>query len=451
MGMSRNRQTLPARSAGPEGTIRRHAPLQGTRRRPTSDQAGRGRQDRDGHDPGLGQGSGRGQGRPQDHQPVRRAPRALHARLPDGLPGPKLPRHHQPGRDHLPVSGRSGRPRSVRGGGNHARGGGQGGRGARAERSPVPPAPHRPPGAPGSAGRPRGRRGILPALAPFPVGVPPKPLGMRGVWPARSRPVRQRAGRSGVPFLRRARRGPGLTRGSRAPCGARRRRARQGGRRDGRSVRAERSSRVAVRVRRVPPGAADEEPSHPGPEPGAVSTYLTDIDRDRVPVHIGIVMDGNGRWATQRGLPRTEGHAAGEQAMWDTVQGGVEVGLGWLTMFAFSTENWNRPKAEVRYLMEFNRGLLRRRRDELNDMNVRVRFLGRRDWRVPRSVLKEMEVSEELTAANTGMTLTIAFNYGGRMEIADAVKRLIADHDAGRLDGRKLTPESIASRLYHPD
>jgi undecaprenyl diphosphate synthase len=182
-----------------------------------------------------------------------------------------------------------------------------------------------------------------------------------------------------------------------------------------------------------------------------VSTYLTDIDRDRVPVHIGIVMDGNGRWATQRGLPRTEGHAAGEQAMWDTVQGGVEVGLGWLTMFAFSTENWNRPKAEVRYLMEFNRGLLRRRRDELNDMNVRVRFLGRRDWRVPRSVLKEMEVSEELTAPNTGMTLTIAFNYGGRMEIADAVKRLIADHDAGRLDGRKLTPESIASRLYHPD
>src|SRR6266540_4232631 len=171
----------------------------------------------------------------------------------------------------------------------------------------------------------------------------------------------------------------------------------------------------------------------------------------RDPDHIGIVMDGNGRWATQRGLPRTEGHAAGEQAMWDTVQGGVEVGLGWLTMFAFSTENWNRPEAEVRYLMEFNRGLLRRRRDELNGMNVRVRFLGRRDRRVPRSVLKEMEVSEELTAANTGMTLTIAFNYGGRMEIADAVKRLIDDHDAGRLDGRKLTPESIASRLYHPD
>jgi undecaprenyl diphosphate synthase len=182
-----------------------------------------------------------------------------------------------------------------------------------------------------------------------------------------------------------------------------------------------------------------------------VSTYLSDIDRDNVPAHVGIVMDGNGRWAKQRGLPRTEGHAAGEEAMFDTVKGGVEVGLRWLTMFAFSTENWNRPKAEVRYLMGFNRGLLRRRRDELHDLNVRVRFLGRRDWKVPRSVLKEMDLSEELTRHNAGMTLTIAFNYGGRVEIADAVKRILADHDAGLLKGEKITPESIARRLYHPD
>lgn len=182
-----------------------------------------------------------------------------------------------------------------------------------------------------------------------------------------------------------------------------------------------------------------------------MSTYLTDIDPTKVPVHVGIVMDGNGRWATQRGLPRTEGHAAGERAMWDTVQGGVQVGLRWLTMFAFSTENWHRPKDEVRYLMGFNRGLLRRRRDELDRMNVRVRFLGRRDWRVPRSVLKEMQISEELTNDNTGMTLTIAFNYGGRTEIVDAVKQILAEHDAGRLRGEKLTPESISSRLYQPD
>lgn len=182
-----------------------------------------------------------------------------------------------------------------------------------------------------------------------------------------------------------------------------------------------------------------------------MSTYLSDIDRDKLPRHVGIVMDGNGRWAKQRGLPRTEGHAAGEAAMWDTVVGADEVGLEWLTMFAFSTENWNRPKAEVKYLMGFNRGLLRRRRDELNAMNVRVRFLGRRDWRVPRSVLREMDISEELTRGNTGMNLTIAFNYGGRIEIVDAVKRILADHDAGRLKGGKITPESIASRLYHPE
>lgn len=182
-----------------------------------------------------------------------------------------------------------------------------------------------------------------------------------------------------------------------------------------------------------------------------MSSYLSDIDLDRVPAHVGIVMDGNGRWAKQRGLPRTEGHAAGEAAMFDTVKGGVVAGLGWLTMFAFSTENWNRPKAEVRYLMGFNRGLLRRRRNELHDLNVRVRFAGRRDWKVPRSVLREMDAAEEMTRHNTGMTLTIAFNYGGRVEIVDAVKRLLADQDAGRLKGEKITPESIARRLYHPD
>jgi undecaprenyl diphosphate synthase len=182
-----------------------------------------------------------------------------------------------------------------------------------------------------------------------------------------------------------------------------------------------------------------------------VSSFLDDLDRSRLPRHVAIVMDGNGRWAKQRGLPRTEGHAAGERAMWDTVQGAVELGLEWLTMFAFSTENWNRPISEVRYLMGFNRGLLRRRRDELNAMNVRIRFIGRRDRRVPRSVIREMEVSEELTRRNTGLTLTIAFNYGGRVEIVDAVRRLVADLEAGRLRGRRITAETIAARLYDPE
>jgi undecaprenyl diphosphate synthase len=180
-------------------------------------------------------------------------------------------------------------------------------------------------------------------------------------------------------------------------------------------------------------------------------SYLDDLDLARLPRHVGIVMDGNGRWAKLRGLARTEGHAAGEEAMWDTVVGASDLGLRWLTVFAFSTENWNRPKAEVSYLMGFNRRLLRRRRDELNRMNVRIRWMGRRDWRVPRPVLRDMREAEELTRDNTGMTLTIAFNYGGRVEIADAVRRILEDHDAGRLKGEKISPESISRRLYHPD
>jgi undecaprenyl diphosphate synthase len=182
-----------------------------------------------------------------------------------------------------------------------------------------------------------------------------------------------------------------------------------------------------------------------------VSSFLPDIDPDRVPAHVAIVMDGNGRWATQRGLPRTEGHAAGEEALADTVEGGVAVGLRWLTVYAFSSENWRRPAPEVLYLMNFNRTLLRRRRDRFHELNVRIRFTGRRDWRVPRSVLREIDAAEEMTRDNTGMTLTIAFNYGGRVEIVDAVKQIVRDHDAGKLRTEKISADSILERLYYPD
>jgi undecaprenyl diphosphate synthase len=182
-----------------------------------------------------------------------------------------------------------------------------------------------------------------------------------------------------------------------------------------------------------------------------VSTYLSDIDRSRVPAHVAIVMDGNGRWATQRGLPRTEGHGAGEEALWDTIQGSHEVGVHWLTVYAFSTENWRRPASEVLYLMNFNRGLLRRRREAMHAMNIRIRFTGRRDWRVPRSVLREIRISEDLTRDNTGMTLTIAFNYGGRAEILDAVKQILRERDAGTIRIEKLAEDDIARRLYHAD
>ena len=181
-------------------------------------------------------------------------------------------------------------------------------------------------------------------------------------------------------------------------------------------------------------------------------SYLSDLDLSKLPRHVAIVMDGNGRWAKQRGLPRTDGHAAGEEALFDVVEGALDIGLRWLTVYAFSTENWKRPPSEVRYLMYFNRRLLRRRRDELNERGTRIRFAGRvTDWRVPRSVLREMDDAAELTKHNERLTLTIAFNYGGRTEIVDAMRALLADHDKGRLKGKGITPESISARLYFPD
>ena len=139
----------------------------------------------------------------------------------------------------------------------------------------------------------------------------------------------------------------------------------------------------------------------------------TGVDLSGVPEHVAIVMDGNGRWAQRRGLKRTDGHAAGEEALFDTVEGGLEIGLRWLTVFAFSTENWRRPLDEVRFLMRFNESLLLRRRDDLNERGVRVRFIGRRTGRVPRRVLRHIEDTEALTRRNRRMTLTFAFNYGG--------------------------------------
>ena len=174
---------------------------------------------------------------------------------------------------------------------------------------------------------------------------------------------------------------------------------------------------------------------------------LDGIDPTRVPVHVACVMDGNGRWATKRGLPRTEGHAAGEEALFDTVEGALDLGLGWLTVYAFSTENWRRPIDEVRYLMGFNESLLVRRRDELNERGVRITFAGRRDWRVPKRLIRRMNEAAELTADNTKMTLVIAFNYGGRAEIVDAVKALVADG----VRPEKIDERAIRSRMYLPE
>ncbi|MET1001992.1 MAG: polyprenyl diphosphate synthase, partial [Acidimicrobiia bacterium] len=138
---------------------------------------------------------------------------------------------------------------------------------------------------------------------------------------------------------------------------------------------------------------------------------MVHLDPDRMPAHVAIVMDGNGRWAQQRGLKRTEGHAAGEEALFDTVEGALDIGLTNMTVFAFSTENWRRPLDEVRFLMNFNERLLMERREELHEQGVRVRFIGRRGGRVPGRVRRRIEETEALTRNNTEMTLAFAFNY----------------------------------------
>ncbi len=184
---------------------------------------------------------------------------------------------------------------------------------------------------------------------------------------------------------------------------------------------------------------------------GSVAIVISDIDLSKMPRHVAIVMDGNGRWAQRRGLKRTEGHAAGEEALFDTVEGALEIGLPWLTVYAFSTENWRRPIDEVRFLMNFNESLLLRRRDELNDRGVRVRFIGRRSGRVPKRVLRHIADTEALTAKNRKMTLTFAFNYGGRAEIVDAVKDIANEIAQGDLDPERIDERTIARRLYAPD
>ena len=174
---------------------------------------------------------------------------------------------------------------------------------------------------------------------------------------------------------------------------------------------------------------------------------LDGIDPKLLPVHIGCVMDGNGRWAAKRGLPRTAGHAAGEEAMFDAVEGALELPVGWLTVYAFSTENWRRPVDEVRYLMKFNESILVRRRDELHERGVRVRFAGRRDWRVPKRLIRRMDEAEELTQDNRTMTLTIAFNYGGRAEIVDAVRAVMREG----VPADKVSEKHLRRHLYAPD
>lgn len=166
------------------------------------------------------------------------------------------------------------------------------------------------------------------------------------------------------------------------------------------------------------------------------------ISRDKIPNHVALVMDGNGRWAKQRGLPRTKGHEMGESALFDVVEGAIEIGVKELSAFAFSTENWRRSPEEVKFLMGFNRDVIRRRRDEMNRMGVRVRWVGR-PQKLWKSVIDELEIAEAMTAKNKVLTLNMCVNYGGRAEIADAAAKLAQD-----VAKRKVKPDQVTEKLF---
>ncbi|HVQ89414.1 MAG TPA: isoprenyl transferase [Mycobacteriales bacterium] len=205
------------------------------------------------------------------------------------------------------------------------------------------------------------------------------------------------------------------------------------------------------RGRRGPGRAESAAPvprTPPRPHPSGAKPPV--IPADLVPRHVALVMDGNGRWANSRGLPRTSGHEAGEAALLDVIHGAVELGIPVLSAYAFSTENWRRSPDEVRFLMGFDRAVIRRRRDELNALGVRIRWAGRRP-RLWRSVITELESAEQLTVDNTVLTLQFCVNYGGRAEIADAAREIARAAVAGRLDPDRIDERTIARYLDEPD
>ncbi len=169
----------------------------------------------------------------------------------------------------------------------------------------------------------------------------------------------------------------------------------------------------------------------------------------QLPRHVGLVMDGNGRWAQQRDLSRTEGHRHGETALSEVIEGCLAVGIEYLSAYAFSTENWRRAPAEVRFLLGYSRTSLRRRRDEWHERGVRVQWAGRRE-RLWRSVARELDAAAELTQHNTAMTLTLCVNYGARAELTDAVRAIARQVASGELSAEAIDEACVARELYQP-
>jgi undecaprenyl diphosphate synthase len=185
------------------------------------------------------------------------------------------------------------------------------------------------------------------------------------------------------------------------------------------------------------------------PKPHRSGVKPPKMDPKQIPQHVAVVMDGNGRWAKQRGLARTAGHEAGEAALLDMVHGAIEIGVKELSAFAFSTENWRRSPEEVKFLMEFNRQVLRKRRDEMNELGVKIRWVGR-EKRLMASVLKELKEAEELTKNNKVLTVNMCINYGGRAEMLDAAVAIAKDALKKKVKPDSLTEKSVNKYLYAP-
>jgi undecaprenyl diphosphate synthase len=171
---------------------------------------------------------------------------------------------------------------------------------------------------------------------------------------------------------------------------------------------------------------------HRKPEPHWSGAKPPEIEKSQIPKHVAVVMDGNGRWARNKGMARTEGHKAGEAPLFDMVEGAIEIGVKELSAYAFSTENWKRSPEEVRFLMGFNKEVLRRRRDQMNELGVRIRWVGQ-EKKLWSSVVDELLEAEELTAKNKVLTLNMCVNYGGRAEIVKAAEDMARDFKRGKV------------------
>jgi len=187
---------------------------------------------------------------------------------------------------------------------------------------------------------------------------------------------------------------------------------------------------------------------------GSTKKVMQPLDADGegfdVPRHVAIIMDGNGRWAAARGLPRVEGHRRGVEALRRTVRAARELGISVLTIFSFSSENWSRPQSEIRDLLSLLRRFIRNDLADLHKSNVHVRIIGERDD-LSRDIRGLLEEAENLTRDNDGLTLVVAFNYGARHEIARAARRLAIEVAEGRLAAGDITPELLARHLDAPD